>query len=193
MMRLLELAKDSKSQFGQDLFVAWALRFKQGGFFVEVGATDGVHLSNTFMLEKSLGWTGILVEPARRWHVALGTARSCAVDTRCAWSRSGDRLMFCEAQTADLSTISVFKDGDFRQAKQGLRMAAGARLPARAPGFFQVRRLVRRRERAGRSLILWRRSPASGQQGVVKLPQHRSAGKARIPRCSCRPAHGKPR
>ena len=36
----------SKSQLRQDLFVLSELGFKQGGYFVEFGATDGVKLSN---------------------------------------------------------------------------------------------------------------------------------------------------
>lgn len=35
----------------------------RGGFFIEVGANDGFTQSNTYYLEKFLGWSGILVEP----------------------------------------------------------------------------------------------------------------------------------
>jgi FkbM family methyltransferase len=34
----------------------------RGGFFIEAGANDGYSQSNTYYLEKFLGWTGILVE-----------------------------------------------------------------------------------------------------------------------------------
>lgn len=39
------------------------LRGKRGGFFLEAGALDGYYQSNTFFLERDLGWTGLLVEP----------------------------------------------------------------------------------------------------------------------------------
>lgn len=34
-----------------------------GGFFVEAGAHDGYHQSNTYWLERARGWRGVLVEP----------------------------------------------------------------------------------------------------------------------------------
>lgn len=36
---------------------------KTNGVFVEAGAWDGEQYSNTLLLEKELGWTGLLVEP----------------------------------------------------------------------------------------------------------------------------------
>ncbi|MGA3023415.1 MAG: FkbM family methyltransferase [Bryobacteraceae bacterium] len=33
------------------------------GFFVELGANDGIQQSNTYYFEKYKGWTGILIEP----------------------------------------------------------------------------------------------------------------------------------
>lgn len=53
----------SQSQIGQDLDVSAYFRLKRNGYFVEIGAYDGVQTSNTFMLEQQLNWTGVLVEP----------------------------------------------------------------------------------------------------------------------------------
>ena len=36
---------------------------RRGGTFVEAGANDGIRQSNTYYLEKVLGWKGVLVEP----------------------------------------------------------------------------------------------------------------------------------
>ena len=36
---------------------------KRDGFFVEVGANDGVSYSPTYILEKFLDWSGVLIEP----------------------------------------------------------------------------------------------------------------------------------
>lgn len=67
----LDLMELSKAQLRQDLFVLNHLDFKRNGFFVEFGATNGVNLSNSFLLERQFGWNGILAEPARIWHEQL--------------------------------------------------------------------------------------------------------------------------
>jgi FkbM family methyltransferase len=50
------------AQHGEDLYLA--ARFDPGkrGTFVEVGAYNGVDLSNTCLLERGYGWEGVLVE-----------------------------------------------------------------------------------------------------------------------------------
>lgn len=53
----------SNSQSGQDLWVISYLSGLRNGFFLELGAGDGVWISNTLVLERDLGWTGILIEP----------------------------------------------------------------------------------------------------------------------------------
>src|SRR5262245_16248031 len=74
----------SKSQFGQDLFALHETRDIPGRkFFVDFGASDGMSLSNSWLLETKLGWNGIVAEPARVWHETLKANRSCSVDTRC--------------------------------------------------------------------------------------------------------------
>ena len=52
-----------KSQINQDIFVLYTLDWKREGYFVEFGATNGIDLSNTYLLEKNFGWKGILSEP----------------------------------------------------------------------------------------------------------------------------------
>ena len=86
----------SKSQYSQDLFVVSQTGARTGGFFVEFGATDGVRLSNSWILEKKLGWSGILAEPARVWHADLAKNRGCAIDRRCVTDTSGQFVEFLE-------------------------------------------------------------------------------------------------
>jgi FkbM family methyltransferase len=107
--------RKSRSQLRQDLFVLSELGFKKGGFFVEFGATNGVDLSNTYLLEKDFEWTGILAEPAKCWQNMLRQNRKCQIDTRCVWSSSDLSLAFNEVKVAELSTIDEFSKTDFHK------------------------------------------------------------------------------
>jgi FkbM family methyltransferase len=50
------------SQAGQDKWVCELFSFKKDGFFIDLGAYDGIQTSNTYFLEKELNWKGICVE-----------------------------------------------------------------------------------------------------------------------------------
>ena len=102
----------SRSQLRQDLFVLVQLGFKRNGFFVEFGATNGVSLSNTYLLEKDYGWHGILVEPVRSWYSELKKNRAARIDNRCVWRLSDKELEFTEATTPELSTLTKFVTAD---------------------------------------------------------------------------------
>ena len=55
--------KSSYSQIRQDLKVLEYYNNKKNGYFVEIGANDGINLSNTYLLESKYNWKGICVEP----------------------------------------------------------------------------------------------------------------------------------
>jgi FkbM family methyltransferase len=103
----------SKAQIFQDLFVLYLTNEKRKGFFVDFGATNGIELNNTYLLEKEYEWTGILAEPAKVWEESLKTNRTCFIDHRCVWSSSGELLLFNETENAILSSINSFSDIDF--------------------------------------------------------------------------------
>jgi FkbM family methyltransferase len=88
------------------------LGFKTGGYFVEFGATNGLDLSNTHLLEKEFGWSGIVAEPAVRWHEALKANRSCHVETNCVWRESNKELTFNEVEFGEFSTIDSYSSLD---------------------------------------------------------------------------------
>ncbi|MBG6174919.1 FkbM family methyltransferase [Labrenzia sp. EL_208] len=85
-----------------------ANRFKRNGYFVEFGATNGIGLNNTYLLETKYSWNGILAEPCQIWHEDLFKNRSCHIDTNCIWAVSGEQLEFDIAEERELSTISTF-------------------------------------------------------------------------------------
>jgi hypothetical protein len=91
---------DSSSQICQDLWVLFMTAGIKDGFFVEFGATNGITLSNTYLLERNFGWKGILAEPARGWHRVLGKVKMLRRQQRpiileCAYEKSD----FYRAQT----------------------------------------------------------------------------------------------
>lgn len=108
--KINEMLQKSKSQLRQDLFVLTVLNFKNNGYFVEFGAADGVHLSNTFLLEKKFNFTGILAEPNPSQWKNLTKRRNVIFENRCVWKKSGEKLLFVDS--GDLSTISSFSDSD---------------------------------------------------------------------------------
>jgi len=108
----------SHSQLLQDLFVLYALRGKRDGYFVEFGATDGVQINNTVMLERAYGWRGVLAEPARAWHDALRQNRTCFISTDCVWSVSGETIEFNQTDDRELSTAHLFSASDSHSSKR---------------------------------------------------------------------------
>lgn len=103
---------DSKAQLHQDVIVLLATAFKKNGFFVEFGATDGIYLSNSYLLEKEYGWQGILSEPAKVWHKDLSQNRKAHIDHLCVWSKTGSVVSFNMVDSPELSTVSGFDDSD---------------------------------------------------------------------------------
>ena len=50
------------SQLHQDLFVLSVLNGMQGGYYLDIGASYPLHLSNSFLLESRFSWAGICIE-----------------------------------------------------------------------------------------------------------------------------------
>jgi FkbM family methyltransferase len=118
----LEISSNSQSQLGQDVLAFSLVGKDKKGFFVEFGATDGKTLSNSYLLEKSFGWSGILCEPGKAWHSDLKKNRDTVIDTRCVFSSTGKLVEFTETSVGELSTISSFMKSD---ANRFLRKNSG--------------------------------------------------------------------
>jgi FkbM family methyltransferase len=119
-LRIAPYIPHSRSQLAQDLFVVANFSKETPGFFVEFGATDGITMSNTYLLEKFFGWKGILAEPARTWHHGLQTNRSAIIDLRCVSNESNSFIPFLEVHSdggracPELSTIKEYaENGDW--------------------------------------------------------------------------------
>ena len=110
--RALNLLPSSKGEIFQDIFAALCSTPGKQGFFVEFGATDGVNGNNTWLLEKTLGWHGILAEPARIWRSSLANNRNCMITHDCVWRKTGHNLEFTQASDAGFSSLSDYADKD---------------------------------------------------------------------------------
>ena len=106
-LRNLKLQRYRYSQYGQDTF--FALLFDgEPGFFVDVGARDGINISNTYLLEKRYGWKGICIEPHSGFYRRLVKNRQ-SLNLQCAVADVG----------AEKSTL------EFAQWRRGARGHSG--------------------------------------------------------------------
>ncbi|NGX45022.1 MAG: hypothetical protein K940chlam2_00162 [Chlamydiae bacterium] len=80
------------SQCGQDRYVYKKFfNHHRNGVFVDIGAHDGVFINNTNFFEKTLGWTGICVEPNPTVFPQLKENRSCTCIQGCVSNEGGKR------------------------------------------------------------------------------------------------------
>ena len=76
------------SQYQQDQYVYENFfKGKRNGIFIDIGAHDGVTLSNTYFFEKFMGWTGICIEPIPSVYNRLKTNRNCLCIQGCIFER----------------------------------------------------------------------------------------------------------
>jgi len=123
---VLHNLSNSQSQLQQDLLAHYIqVIFQENekmktipGYFVEFGAADGKTLSNTYYLEKNLGWGGILSEPARIWHNQLFQLRNCVIDTRCIVGELTESVVFYETNQPEFSTMANHLSEDHHAAKR---------------------------------------------------------------------------
>jgi FkbM family methyltransferase len=107
------------SQSGQDLFLHQYLGLtKKDGFFVDIGAFDGVEISNSLFFERELGWKGLCVEPIPEIFARLRANRSADCINAAAGTRDG--------QAEFVVLEGGFETGS-HLAKQGEVAKAGAR------------------------------------------------------------------
>lgn len=111
---IIKNIEKSHGQLQQDLLAQWIYAHcltPHPGYFVEFGATDGVSISNTYLLEMD-GWQGILAEPAQNWHSALIKNRRVIIDKSCVYSKSNQKIEFFESEESEYSTVFSYRDSD---------------------------------------------------------------------------------
>jgi FkbM family methyltransferase len=103
----------SYSQINQDLAIVDFYKGKQNGFFVDIGASDGITISNTYLLEKKYNWKGICVEPVQQAFSSLVKNRKAYCSNKAVFSKSNEIVKFDISHyngNAELSGIQQFID-----------------------------------------------------------------------------------
>jgi FkbM family methyltransferase len=109
------------SQIGQDRFLLENFfRGKRGGVFVDVGAYDGEFYSNTLFYERTMGWSGLCIEPLPSAFEKLKACRRAICENVCVADFEGE-ADFVEAED----------NGPFEKMFSGL------------PSHFDPRHIVR--------------------------------------------------
>lgn len=76
------------SQYQQDQYIYKKFFWKKrNGVFVDIGAHDGVSLSNTYFFEKYMDWKGICIEPIPEVFERLKTNRNCLCIQGCIYDK----------------------------------------------------------------------------------------------------------
>jgi FkbM family methyltransferase len=102
-----------RSQCGQDALIGDVLFKGRTGTFVDVGARDGVQISNTIYLEQELSWAGIAIEPHPDLFARLQRSRTCACFNVAASATEQEGLefvKFLEEPFGNSGLLSTFRD-----------------------------------------------------------------------------------
>ena len=68
------------SQIAQDrCLIEHVFRYKTRGFYIDMAANDARHLSNTYLLDRNLSWSGLCVEANRHYLPGLTDQRTCDI------------------------------------------------------------------------------------------------------------------
>ena len=105
--------------FRNDQFVdKYITKGKHGGYFIEIGAADGVSYSSCYFFERYRDWRGLAVEPARVYHDRVRDSRAnpifAAVSnvTSCMTNGSGSGAIFYESNINELSGLKGYLENN---------------------------------------------------------------------------------
>jgi len=94
------------SQFGQDKYLNEEIfHHKKNGIFIDVGAYDGIMISNTYFFEKELDWIGICIEPHPKNFEKLSNNRK-SINLNCCVSDTSQNVEFWEINCPHMDVFS---------------------------------------------------------------------------------------
>ena len=118
------------SQYNQDEIILKILNFKRNGVFVDIGANDGINLSNTYYMEKKLGWNGLCIESDSRAAEELKKNRNCSLELSPVSPKSGMITKVYEHNDSLLSAVTfegngIIKEDGTTVSEEELKNATG--------------------------------------------------------------------
>ena len=83
------------SQFKQDyyLYTRHFVRLERPGIYLDIGTNDPVSYSNTFFMDRCLGWSGLCVEANAEYTETIYRRRSCQLVPNCLSKKDGEHAM----------------------------------------------------------------------------------------------------
>lgn len=100
-------------QYGEDYILWNFFDYKENGFFIDVGAFDGIHLSNSYSFEQQ-GWKGICIEPVPFYFNLCKKNRpnSICIDAACTSIDNLNELEIETDETGLFSSTTLLKDAE---------------------------------------------------------------------------------
>ncbi|MBK9292951.1 MAG: FkbM family methyltransferase [Oligoflexia bacterium] len=110
------------SQHNEDQILSQIFKNEKYGTAIEIGAYDGITLSNTFYFEK-IGWRTLLVEPDPQLVSTIKKNRKCEVVQCAASSKSGEALFNIANGVEHIGLVSTLENNNSFQHIVSERMA----------------------------------------------------------------------
>jgi FkbM family methyltransferase len=105
---------ENYSQFGQDIHIINNIfDKKENGYFVDIGAYDGINMSNTYLLEKNYGWKGISVEANPRYFNKLQEIRKSININKAIYKNDDEEFDFIDDFNGGCSGLQVTNSHNF--------------------------------------------------------------------------------
>ncbi len=112
-----------KSQFFQDKIIDELLESKKFGFFVDIGANRPIKNSNTFFFEKSLGWTGLAIDPIAKFESSWKSQRKNSKFLKYAIGNSNKKVKFVLFHTREEDWEDMLSGVIGKVRQEDLRMS----------------------------------------------------------------------
>ncbi|MEB2778323.1 FkbM family methyltransferase [Algoriphagus sp. D3-2-R+10] len=128
--------KNYYSQHRQDEFLDQVIfHKKENGFFIDIGAHDGISFSNTYFLERKRKWKGICFEPNPKVFLQLVENRNSINENCCVGTANGEVLFWQISGYSEMLSgmKSSFDDKHISRIEKELKEKGGSLLEIKVP------------------------------------------------------------